>query len=275
MTERTPGPLARLRRLVANVPPIRAYRRRAYARAFAARERVNLYHGVYGSFEEAERSAPASKPTGYDNTASAQMYDADMSPTLRDYPALFWLHRAIASGSRRVFDLGGHIGIKYYAFRDRLSIPTHVSWQVCDVPAVVARGRALALERGVDGQLRFTIDWEEMAQADVLFASGSLQYLPTPLGAMLRRLPTLPSRIVINNAALHPTRSFFTLNSTGVAFCPYRVQSEPSLGAELEELGYDCVDRWETPKSFEIPFESGYGMDRFVGMAFERRVTGR
>ena len=269
MTE-APSILTRLRRVLGRVPGVLRLRRGAYARAFASHENVNLYRGVFDTFEQAALSAPNTKPPGYDNEASARMYDDVMEPTLRDYPAMFWLQRAFLDGHERVFDLGGHVGIKYYAFSGRMQMPTQLRWRVCDVPAVVARGNALAIEKGTAETLRFTADWRDLSAADVLFASGSIQYLPVSLGDMLRALPTRPARLVINSAALHPTRSFFTLNSIGVSFCPYRVQSEPSFMDDMNALGYRCVDRWETPRDFAIPFEPGYEMDRFVGLAFTR-----
>jgi putative methyltransferase (TIGR04325 family) len=260
----------RLRRALGRAPGILAIRRRLYERSFARRQRVNMYRGVFDSFGAAARSAPPTKPLGYDNPAAAEMYDEVNAPTLRDYPALFWLQRAVAAGQRAIFDLGGHVGIKYYAFRDRLAPSEPLRWQVCDVPAVVARGAQLAAAREAAEQLRFTSEWRDIAGADVVFASGSVQYLETPIGTMLAASAARPSYVIINNAALHPSRSFFTLNSIGVAFCPYRVQSEPELSAEIEALGYRRVDRWETPRTFRIPFEPDYDMDYFVGLVFER-----
>jgi putative methyltransferase (TIGR04325 family) len=260
----------RLRRALGRAPGILALRRRWYDRIFARQQRTNLYRGVFDTYDAAASSAPSTKPLGYDNPEAATMYDQAAVPTLRDYPALFWLQRALASGQHRIFDLGGHVGIKYYAFRDRLERSVELRWQVCDVPAVVARGEELAAARQLADRLRFTTDWRELAHSDVLFASGSIQYLETPLAAMLAASASRPAMVIVNNAALHPSRSFFTLNSIGVAFCPYRVQSEPEFRAEIEALGYRCLDRWESPREFRIPFEPDYDMDQFVGMAFER-----
>jgi hypothetical protein len=64
-----------------------------------------------------------------------------------DYPGLFWLGRSIDAGLTRVFDLGGHIGIKYYAFRRVLSYPDSLRWTVCDVPSVVEQRPRLAAQR--------------------------------------------------------------------------------------------------------------------------------
>jgi hypothetical protein len=48
------------------------------------------------------------------------------------------------------------------------------------------------------------------------------------------------------------------------------VQAEPEFRAEMEALGYRCVERWVSPREFRIPFEPAYDFDGYVGLAFER-----
>lgn len=74
MTE-APSILTRLRRVLGRVPGVLRLRRGAYARAFASHENVNLYRGVFDTFEQAALSAPNTKPAGYDNEASARMVE--------------------------------------------------------------------------------------------------------------------------------------------------------------------------------------------------------
>ncbi len=74
MTE-APSILTRLRRVLGRVPGVLRLRRGAYARAFASHENVNLYRGVFDTFEQAALSAPNTKPPGYDNEASARMVE--------------------------------------------------------------------------------------------------------------------------------------------------------------------------------------------------------
>ncbi len=265
-----PGLLAALRQRIGALPGILQWRKRRYARHFASLERVNLYLGVFDSFEAAQRSAPPTKPLGYDNTAAAALYTELHRPVESDAAAVRWLQRAFDDGCTRVLDLGGHTGVKFFAFQELLRWPPALLWEVCDVAAVAARGARLAAERGVRDRLQFTTDLRRIADCDVLFASGSVQYLPTALPDTLATLPTLPRRIIVNRAALHPSQSFFTLNSIGVSFCPYRVQAEPEFRRGIERLGYRCVDRWEIPRAFRIPFEPAYDFDHYIGLAFER-----
>lgn len=264
------GLLSALRQRIGKLPGVWHWRKRAYARRFAALEHVNLYLGVYASFEDAQRSAPPTKPVGYDNESAAGLYTGMDAPQPNDAPAINALQRALQDGCRSVFDLGGHTGVKFYAFRSVMDFPADLRWEVCDVPAVVERGRAIAAERSVHGRLSFTTEPAHLAAADVLFASGSIQYLPRPLTALLAGATKRPRRVIVHKAALHPSRSFFTLNSIGVSFCPYRVQAEPEFRGEMEALGYRCTERWVSPREFRVPFEPAYDFDGYVGLAFER-----
>lgn len=260
--------LGTLRERVGRLPGVLQWRKWRYAKAFASLERTNLYSGVYDSYESALASAPDTKPTGYDNDDAAAMYANLEVPLPSDAPAIEWIQRAFDEGSRQLVDLGGHVGIKYYAFRPALRWPEDARWEVCDVPTVARRGADLANTRGVQESLRFTADTGCLEHAETLFASGSVQYFPVALPDMLRALTRLPTWVIVNRAALHPTRSFFTLNSIGVSFCPYRVQAEPEFSAAMTELGYSVQARWETPRAFRIPFEPDHDFDQYVGLVY-------
>jgi hypothetical protein len=78
-----------------------------------------------------------------------------------DYPMMVWLSNALDDGARKLFDLGGHVGISYYADQPFLRYPPELSWRVCDVPAVAQAGRRLAARRDQFHQLDFTERFEE------------------------------------------------------------------------------------------------------------------
>lgn len=254
---------------LAMTPGIRQLGRRRHARRFLHNTDENLFLGVFDSFEAAAAAAPHAGKLGYDNDDSANLpYTSVITP--RDYPAMFWLGKSFSEGLSSVFDLGGHIGVKYYAFRRALGYPAALRWTVCDVPAVVARGRELALARAPEGRLLFTSDYDAAADHEVLFASGSLQYLPFTLAELLRRLPRLPRRLVINGTPIHESRAFFTLNSIGTAFCPYRVQAREAFVADIRALGYAKRDDWEnTAKALTLPFQAGYDVPHYSGFCFD------
>jgi putative methyltransferase (TIGR04325 family) len=233
-----------------------------------------MFRGVFASFADAERSAPTVKALGYDNSDSAKLYD-DLTKRIAayDYPVLHWMGRLFEGGATRVFDLGGHVGVAYYSYRRYLRYPENLEWKVYDLPAVVEEGRKRAKEQDSFGALKFTVDFRDASDTDVLFASGSLQYLPTRLGALLKTLSTLPSHIIVNQLPVHPHKSYFTLNSIGTAFCPYQIFAEGAFLDELTQAGYECRDRWENPgKRCEIPYPRGYSIDGYAGYYFQRRA---
>jgi hypothetical protein len=64
-----------------------------------------------------------------------------------DYPALFWLSRALAD-EHEVLELGGSVGYAYYSFRRMMSYPERLRWTIFELPAAVRLGREIAAARG-------------------------------------------------------------------------------------------------------------------------------
>ena len=246
-------------------------REAAYRKKFLENTDENLFMGSFESFAAAQAGAPATKPVGYDNAEKARDFYSHQI-YFYDYPALFWIGRSLDEGLRSVFDLGGHAGIKYYAFKRLLNYPENLRWTVCDVPGVVKTGQELAAERGSTNQLGFTTEYGDASGFDVLFASGSLQYLPQRLSEILASLPVKPKRIVVNTAAVHPERTLFTLNSIGFAVCPYRIQHHDELLSELTAAGYKRRDGWRNEgKPIVVPFVEGGDMAFFAGCCIDLR----
>ena len=256
---------------LALAPGIRQIRKRAHNRLFQHNIRRNLFSGIYDSFEAAATAAPNHQPHHYNHDAAASLY-ADMMSRIfdYDYPAMFWLQQSFAEGLRHVFDLGGHVGIKYYAFKPKLRPGNNIHWTVGDLPAIVDRGRALAQQKGVDDQLRFADALVEMSGCDVLFASGSLQYLPMTLAELLADLTQRPRRIIVNITPIHDEAAYFTVNSIGVAYCPYRIQRRATFIKEVQDCGYVLRDHWRTPgKGMELPFNSSRSLNAYSGFCFD------
>ena len=237
---------------------------------FETNTEANMFRGVFDTWEAAAASAPPSRPLGYDNPDSAALYLRHLSVEDWDYPALFWISDSVGKGLLNFADVGGSVGIKYYAFGKFVRFPAGSSWRVIDVPAVVARGREFAVQRGAPASLQFSEEIDDVAGVDVVFASGSLQYLPETLPDILRRAERRPRRIVINTTPFHERFDFFTLNSVGTAFCPYRVQKAESFVAELSALGYRLRDEWRNiGKPMHIPFFPEHSLRSYVGFCFD------
>src|SRR4030095_13749614 len=129
-------------------PVIKAIRKSRYDRLFENNANWNLFRGTFATSDAAQASAPATRPVGYDNAASAELYLDHLRIDQHDYPSLFWLSRSFAEGLKRVADIGGAVGIKYYAFQEFIEFPAETVWRVIDVPAVAQRGREFAESRG-------------------------------------------------------------------------------------------------------------------------------
>lgn len=254
--------------------PWRCLIERRVRRAFLRNRSQNLFLGVHETWDEAVNTAKSFGTAGYDNVSSARLYDHRVRIDPHDYPSLYWLMRSMHEGTRSVFDVGGATGVKFIAFREPLRAWPDLSWTVQDVHAMVKHGRELALQRGENRQLQFTEFFRDGDGCDVLFASGVLQYLPRSLGEMLSSYSRLPQRIVINTAAIHPRMEFFTVNSIGTAFCPYRVQTQAALIRGLASLGYRVRESWINPgKLMTIPFHPELSLDHYSGYCLDLANT--
>lgn len=241
--------------------------------AFIANREQNLFYGIHDTWEEAVVAAKACGVVGYDNAEAAQLYNHRVRMDPHDYPSLYWVTRSMEEGMNGVFDVGGAIGIKFMAFREPLSRFSNLVWRVNDVPAMVTNGRALAEQRGEGNRLQFSDRFEDGEGLDVLFASGVLQYLPRTLGDLLSSYRRLPKRIIINTAAIHPEHEFFTVNSLGTSFCPYRVQTQASLVRGLSAMGYRVRETWINPdKPLVIPFRPDYSLRHYSGFCLDLKA---
>jgi len=256
----------------ARLPLIRSFLEARYTRTFFAHRALthHLYRGVFPTFDEAQASIPAANTSGYDNTESAELYrERTRRVFINDYPMMYWLGRFFADGAHTVFDIGGHIGIAYYAYQKYLAYPAGLRWTVMDVPAVNAAGERWAKEHDPAGRLHFAGEVAKASGVDVLFAAGSLQYLRYSLVEALQAMERRPRFLLLNSVPVHMRESYFTVQNIGTACCPYRVTAEREFLGGLSSLGYELQDRWENPqRSCMIPFHPERSLDRYFGFAF-------
>ncbi|MDO4638135.1 MAG: TIGR04325 family methyltransferase [Lautropia sp.] len=238
---------------------------------FIHARRAHLFQGVYASHAEAMAHAPATAPVSYDNEASARLYLERLYLDDYDHPALFWLSDAIHQGMGSIVDVGGAVGIKYFAFRPYIDYPSHLCWLVVDMPAVVEEGRRFAAERGAQDQLRFSERLQDADGMDVFYASGSLQYLEQSLPEILAAMHKPPKRIVINTTPIHERYEFFTLNSIGTAYCGYRVQAREPFVKALQDQGYCLRDQWRNlGKSMPVIGKPDHSIAHYSGFCFDQ-----
>ncbi|MFD0737889.1 methyltransferase, TIGR04325 family [Lysobacter koreensis] len=258
---------------IGQLPGLRLLARPLYRRLFQRPyQGGNHYYGVYQTYGQALADAPPTLPSTYDQEVSGRIYRSHLDHIkVSDYPAVHWLSRLLASGQRRIFDLGGHIGVSYYGFRRYVDYPADLHWLIHDVPAVLAAGREWATEHDPERRLAFTDSREAADGADVLFTAGALQYLDYTLPDLLRGLQRPPAHVLVNLVPMHPSRGYFTLQNIGFAICPYRVSAVPEFVAGMQALGYSIVDRWETfERHLEVPFAPDCDIDCYYGFYFAR-----
>ncbi len=231
---------------------------------------VRLFRGVFSDFDAARRAIPAGRIESYDNEPSAQrMIGEWLNIDASDYPVMFWLAKVLPS-ARLVFDWGGNVGLKYFAYRRYLEYAPDLTWLVNDVPAVVALGEQVAQNEGASA-LRFTTALDALPDADVLLASGALQFIDDPL-ARLAAARALPRHLIVSKIPAYTAAGAVTLHNMGTALCPYHLFNRSAFVAAFERLGFELADEWTSPNvGCEIPFHPARSIAAYTGFYFRRR----
>lgn len=228
------------------------------------------YKGVYATMEQARAAAPASRQFGYDNAQAAGLYRRHIELRWGDHAVLFWLSQSIAPGSK-VFDIGGNIGISFYAFEKYLSYPPNFQWLVYELPAAVELGRRFQQENP-RSNLAFTTSLDDARASDIILASGALQYIDWSLTDLLGKLSPAPKHVLINKIPMYDGPEFVTLQDIGPTTCAYRIFNREKFIQSLAQRGYELVDKWEIGDlQCRIPFHPSRTVHSYRGLYFRER----
>ena len=229
-----------------------------------------MHLGVFQTYQDALNAIPSKQTVGWNHSGPAGMFKPASGINPRDYPVLFWM-RTLWHGNVTVFDHGGHIGHKRYAFEKYLKFDSSKRWIVCDVPAVIEEGRKFAQQRK-PLNLTFTTDFQLASEATVLVCLGVLQFLEESLAELLSRLHRLPPHIIVNGLPLHPHSSCVTVvNNDGQGFCPYRIFHRDEFIRSVQVLGYRVEDQWiNAEKSCRISVDEKFDVSQYSGLYFCR-----
>ena len=180
-----------------------------------AEDCYGCFWGVFDTFEEAIRSAPATKNIGYDRADLAQEYqimldrgDWESSTSMVrafDYPVLYWIGKITQNTTLnhvRFFDFGGNLGIHFLNYANYLDFPSTLQWIVCDLPEIVKVGTLVSK----DPRLTFTTDFELANGSDIFLASGSIQYVNDDIATKINALEQKPQHLLINRIGLYKER---------------------------------------------------------------------
>ena len=244
--------------------------KRTYCRTFfRAREWRNLALGVFASFEEAAAYCESNHTVPHYELYldHRQWLQRQMRLRAHDYPVILWLTRLVSSAPS-VIDVGGSVGVSYYAFSRLLPNADQYRWQVLELPHVVKTGREIADQRGCRA-LSFVERWEELVlPADVLLCAGAAQFLPVDLSDRLQSLSPSerPRSVIVNRVPIHPTRTYVTLQNTGASITPCKVYAHEQFVGAFTALGLRLIDEWNCPENdLVIPYHPELSIPGFRG----------
>lgn len=237
-------------------------------------DRIARNHGgIYPSFADGWRVAGKASYAGHDHPDIVKIH-LELSCELRpsDYAALYWLMQL--ARPLKVFDFGGNIGNLFYSYRRYLPSPDELAWTVYDIPKIIAQGRLLAAERGVEAALAFTESFDAVAAADVLLISGALHYWEGSVGSLFETLSARPNNVIINRTPMRSNGpSFITIQRKENYATPCIVRNTAELIAAFEALNYTLIDTWQAPElSIALPLFPDRSVPSFSGFYFRLRA---
>jgi putative methyltransferase (TIGR04325 family) len=250
-------------------PALLGWRRRQ----FLAKEGFGFYFGLFDSFRAARAWLPPSPEFNHDALATEHIEVRTQRVFAYDYPVMWWLDRAFRDGARRVLDIGGSVGVHYYAYRLYMELPPELTWRVVEVPAIVSIGRKLTAERPAAG-LVFTDDLEEAltsTDAEIGISAGALQYIEDARpGDLLERSKERPMHLLLNKLPLYEGDDFVTTQNIGEGcFAPLHVFNGDRMIRAIEERGYTMRDRWAVhERSLYLPGHPERSFPSFTGLYF-------
>ena len=171
---------------------------------------------------------------------------------------MWWLERAFRDGATRVLDIGGSVGVHFYAYQRYFEMPQALSWHVVEVPAIAAIGREMAQQAHADA-LSFTHTdalGQALAGNDIWLSAGALHYLEHARPAdLLKQCERRPRHILLNKLPLYDGEDYVTAQNIGAGcFAPMHVYNRQRLIDEVEALGYALRDEWQVPeRSLYLP----------------------
>ncbi|GER21244.1 hypothetical protein APR50_33605 [Variovorax paradoxus] len=257
------GPLTR--------PALQRWRRRRFlsATGFAG------YFGVFEEFAQARAWLPASPEFDHAPLAAEYVDIRTKKVFAYDYPVMWWLDRAFRDGATKVLDIGGSVGVHYYAYRRYFEMPRDLSWHVVEVPAIASIGREMAFQAEVSA-LGFS-DAASLGQVldgnDIWISAGALHYLENAHPAnLLAEGKDCPRHILLNKLPLYDGEDYVTTQNIGNGcFSPMYVYNRQRFISDIETQGYALRDAWQVhERSIYLPGFPERCVPVFSGLYFRK-----
>lgn len=260
-------PLAHIKRL----PLIGSWLRQRAIRKYLSPRGRGHHSGHFDTFAQARAWLPSSPEFSHDKFTDEYVHERSQRVSPFDYPVLFWLREAFASGCSTVLDIGGSIGNQYYAYQRYLSYPASLQWRIQELSAFIAQGRELAQQRGACA-LSFSDAWPaQWLDSEIWLAAGVLEFMESQsLPALLARAAHKPRHILLNKLPLSEAAAFVSSQNIGFgAYVPHHVFNRQAFIASVEAVGYELVDAWEVPdRSFSSLGFDEDSFDCYSGLYF-------
>jgi len=238
------------------------------------------YFGIFDSFIAARAWLPPNPEFDHEPLAAPYVNVVSKKVFPYDYPVMRWLERALNDGSTSVLDIGGSVGVHYYAYQPYIDMPSALSWHVIEVPAMVAIGRDLARTNAA-AALTFSDQLDEAIASrayDIWISAGAIQYMEHGRpDQLLQKSRLRPSHVLLNKVPLYDGPDFVTTQNIGKgAYTPVHVYNGARFVQDIEALGYVLRDRWEVPdRSIHIPGHAERMCPHFTGLYFASHTYGR
>lgn len=212
------------------------------------------FFGVFGSYRKAFDNVSGNTFRSYADTDLSDINRHSFQQMhLFDYPILYWLVKVFGE-YKSVIDLGGHVGVKFYAYQEQFPELKDIKWQVIEVPSMIKKGQEIAEHRGVRN-ICFMEDINCAQPAEILFISGALQYLEVSLDQIFEMITVKPEYVFLNKLPLHDGQDLWTLENFGKAKIPYGIFNRSAFHSIMEHRGYTLRSKWTIDsRSISIPF---------------------
>ena len=235
----------------------------------ARRDHSGLHSGIYASYADAMAAVPPSRLAGWDNDDSASLWLHNIGPVRPStYPVFFWLSQLLRENMALV-DVGGSIGLTYYAYHRYTTLPAGATWTVVEVPHIAAQGEKIRLRENA-ANLSFCDDLTRPDRCDVLLSAGALQFMERSIPGLLESMRCKPRYILLNKLPMTQGEDCWTLQNYGPAVTPNRLFNEQAFLAYFAGHGYRMRDRWGVPDlKLIIPFYPDRFINEFTGYLFE------
>jgi putative methyltransferase (TIGR04325 family) len=228
------------------------------------------YQRRFASYGEAKECAARYIVVGHEHPDNLRMH-FEFSGLIResDYAPLFYM-APNAGRFRKVFDFGGSVGNLFYAYKQELEFADDLKWVVYDLPEQLEMGRKVVQERR-EPRLSFTDKLADAAGADLFILSGSLHYFEKSLAEIVRDLPGLPPRVLVNRTPISRGDDMFTVQDNKTFMVPCTVHGREKLIQGMKELGYTLRASWPIyERQLWVPDYPDLSNNHYSGFYFER-----